>query len=298
MGDSPDRELLHWPMYERCRALLGAGRGHREEARRWAVEAIAQARSSGVRWDEFEAQRALGTVELLAGAPDRAAERLDEVWNHAEREGIDDPGVFPVGPELVEALAELGRLEEGEAVIGRLARLATEQEHPWGLATAERCAAVVGLALRYDQRDVKRLEESAERLQSLGLAFDSARVLLSLGRAQRRTRKWGAARETLERAASAFDSLGSDGWAEVTRGELARAGARRPAKAGALTPTERRVAELAAQGLANKEIAATLVVTVNTVEFHLSNTYAKLGIRSRAQLGSHLADGSGQTEPS
>ena len=65
-----------------------------------------------------------------------------------------------------------------------------------------------------------------------------------------------------------------------------------------MTPTERRVAELAAQGLANKEIAATLVVTVSTVEFHLSNTYAKLGIRSRALLGSHLADGSGQTEPS
>ena len=54
---------------------------------------------------------------------------------------------------------------------------------------------------------------------------------------------------------------------------------------------ERRVAELAAEGLSNKEIARTLVVTVNTVEFHLRNTYAKLGVRSRVQLVDHVAPG-------
>jgi DNA-binding CsgD family transcriptional regulator len=59
---------------------------------------------------------------------------------------------------------------------------------------------------------------------------------------------------------------------------------------GGLTATERRVAELAVEGLANKEIARTLVVTVNTVEFHLRNTYAKLGIRSRVQLASRLQE--------
>jgi DNA-binding NarL/FixJ family response regulator len=58
--------------------------------------------------------------------------------------------------------------------------------------------------------------------------------------------------------------------------------------AGELTPAERRVASLAAEGLANKEIAQTLVVTVNTVEYHLRNVYAKLGVRSRAQLASRL----------
>ena len=97
---------------------------------------------------------------------------------------------------------------------------------------------------------------------------------------------------------SAFEALGSSGWAETTQGELARAGARRPAKSGSLTPTERRVAELAAQGLANKEIAGALVVTINTVEFHLSNTYAKLGIRSRGQLAARLAELREPTEPS
>jgi DNA-binding CsgD family transcriptional regulator len=65
-------------------------------------------------------------------------------------------------------------------------------------------------------------------------------------------------------------------------------GARRASPAGELTPAERRVAELAADGLANKEIAQALVVTVNTVEFHLRNVYAKLGVRSRAQLAARL----------
>ena len=59
--------------------------------------------------------------------------------------------------------------------------------------------------------------------------------------------------------------------------------------AGGLTATERRVADLAVEGLANKEIARTLVVTVNTVEFHLRNAYAKLGIRSRVQLADRLS---------
>ena len=110
-----------------------------------------------------------------------------------------------------------------------------------------------------------------------------------LGRAQRRHRKWGAARATLEDAALAFDELGSSGWAEAARAELERVGARRAPDAGGLTRAERRVAELAAQGLTNKQIAQALVVTVSTVEFHLSRTYAKLGIRSRAQLAGRLA---------
>src|SRR5262249_7545708 len=117
----------------------------------------------------------------------------------------------------------------------------------------------------------------------------AAGSLLTLGREQRRSRKWGAARATLERAAAAFDELGSPGWAGHARSELERVGARRRAPSGELTPTERRVAELAGQGLANKEIARTLVVSVSTVEFHLTNTYAKRGVRWRPELAARLA---------
>ena len=287
-AESSDSELLVWPMYERCRALLATGRGLPDEARRWAAEAMSRVAETGVCWDLLECRRALGTLELLGHDPGKAVEQLRPVWEHTEREGVRDPGAFPVAPDLVEALVESGELEEARGVTARLGELADEQDHPWGRATADRCAAILGLAETYDEQAAEALARSAAELAGLGLAPDSARALLSLGRAQRRFRKWGAARETLEEAESAFDELGSPGWVDVARSELERVGARRPAPEGGLTATERRVAELAAQGLTNKEIAQEMVVSVKTVEFHLSNTYAKLGIRSRGELARYL----------
>src|SRR6185369_11551886 len=116
----------------------------------------------------------------------------------------------------------------------------------------------IALALGYDDDAAAELGRAADAYGALGLRFDRARALLALGRAQRRFRKWGAARESLEAAAAAFDELGSAGWAEDARSELARVGARKPRPSGELTPSEQRVVELAASGLANKEIAQTL----------------------------------------
>jgi DNA-binding CsgD family transcriptional regulator len=296
-ADSPDSRLLHWPMYERCRALAAAGTGSVGDTLRWAEAAITRADATGVRWDRFEAQRARGSVALLQH--DAAAGVLDllPVWQHCEEHGIGDPGAFPVAPDLVEALVETGDLDTARAVTDRLLALGREQEHPWALAAAQRCSATVRLASgAVDETATADLLEATDRLGSLRLPYDAARSLLTLGRALRRARQWGAAREMLDSAAAAFDDLGSTGWAEDARAELARVGARKPTTAGGLTPTERRVADLAAAGMANKEIAAALVVTVNTVEFHLRNTYAKLGIRSRSQLAGRLSS-AGPADP-
>lgn len=286
------RELMHWAVYHRCRALLAAGRGNSAGARALAAEALSRSEATGVQWDRLETMRALGIAALLDRSPDEAARSLRAVWDHTQREGVRDPGVFPVAPDLVEALAELGELDEAAVVTSRVRDLAEEQSHPWGRVSARRCSAVTSLAVQYEEQAAHALEEAAREYAELDLAFDRGRTLLSLGRAQRRHKKWGAARATLEQAAVLFDELGSQGWAEVVRAELTRVGARRPAPTGDLTPTERRAAELAAQGLSNKEIARALVVTVSTVEFHLSNTYAKLGIRSRGQLAGRVGPGS------
>ncbi len=287
-AEASDRVL--WPMYERCQALLAAARGRPEDARRWGAEAVAAAEATGSRWDWLEAQRALGVAALLAHAPAEAEPSLRAVWEHTHREGVDEPGVFPVAPDLVEALLELDRPQEALEITARLREPAEQQEHPWGLATARRCDALVRLVTSgYDAEAAGELERAAESYGELGLRFDRARALLDLGRAQRRFKKWGRARETLELAATAFDELGSHGWAGEARSELARVSARPPRSAGQLTPAERRVAELASEGLANKEIAGRLFVTVNTVEFHLRNVYAKLSVRSRAQLADRLA---------
>ena len=289
-AESSDFETNFRPQYKRCRALLAAGRGNAKEAARWADEALEQARAVGCRWDELEARRARAMAALLEQAPRRAVEDLQPVWEHCEREGVLDPGAFPVGPELVEALVELGDLKTAQAVTSRLSRLAEDQEHPWAAATAKRCRAVVMLS--HDRRDegaANLLREAADAFERLGLRFDAAQCLLGLGRGQRRAKQWSAARGTLEAAVAGFVALGSAGWAERARGELARVGARRPrSDREALTPSERRVVELAADGLANKQIASALHVTVNTVEVHLARAYAKLGVHSRSQLARAL----------
>lgn len=289
-AESSDRELMFRPKYERCRALLAAGRGVSGEAEQWARRAIARADETGCRWDGLEALRALGIASLLENASATAVQSLRVVWRHTQREGVDEPGVFPVAPELVEALAALGELDEARAVTARLRELAERQAHPWGLATAERCSAIVRLADGgYDEEAAEMLAQAAVAYDELGLRFDAARSLLSLGRAQRRFKKWGSARRSLEQAAATFQAIGSPGWAEQAGSELERVGARRPRPSGELTPTERRTAELAASGLSNKEIARELFVTVHTVEVHLSRAYAKLGIHSRGQLASRLS---------
>jgi DNA-binding NarL/FixJ family response regulator len=287
-AQSPDRDLLTRPAYERCRALLTLGRGDARTAEEWAARAIVASDARGLRWDALEALRVRGIAALHANDPLRAAESLGAVWEHTEREGVDEPGVFPVAPDLVGALIGTGARAEAHTVAKRLRRLADEQRHPWGLASAARCDAVLRLTESYDDGAAGDMLRAADAYGDLGLHFDRARTLLVLGRAARRQKKWGPAREALDRAASAFDETGSPGWAEQARSELARVGARRRAPAGELTPAERRVAQLASEGLANKEIAQRLVVTVHTVEVHLSHAYAKLGVRSRTQLAGRL----------
>jgi DNA-binding CsgD family transcriptional regulator len=290
-ADPAEQGLIAWPAFERSQAHLAAGRGLAAEAKRWAPRSSiapdrTECRSTSWRRTGFSDWRA-----LVAHEPVAAAESLRSVWEHTERVGVEEPGLFPVVPDLVEALVELGGLEEATQVTGRLRELAKEQGHPWGLATAKRCEGTIALATGYGEQPVGALEQAAAEYDRLGLAFDRARSLLALGRGQRRHRKWGAARGTLEAAQAAFAAMDSPGWADETRAELARVGARRPQASGKLTPAERRVAELAGDGLANKEIAQALFVSVKTVEGHLSHVYAKLGVRSRAQLARRLAQG-------
>ena len=108
------------------------------------------------------------------------------------------------------------------------------------------------------------------------------------GRTQRRAKRRGAARTTLEDALARFERLGAPLWAEQTRAELARIGGRTPS-GGELTEAERRIATLVAEGRTNREVAAALFLTVHSVETALTRVYRKLGVRSRAELAHLLA---------
>jgi DNA-binding CsgD family transcriptional regulator len=297
-AESGDENLLITPTYQRCRALVAVGRGDAREAQRWATPALADAEARGYRWQVLESSRALGTAALLAHEPGRALDRLLAVWQHVEHEGVEEPGVFPVAPDLVEALVELGELGEAQTVSDRLAELSELHAHPWGAASTRRCRALIRANSHKDAaRGAEELALAATEFEGLGLRFDRARALLAVGRAHRRMKKWGAAREALQTAVTAFEELGSPGWADEATSELARVGARRPSRSGELTPTEQRVAELAIGGRSNKEIARALYVTVSTVEAHLSQVYAKLGVRSRTQLAGRLPSRSASLHP-
>src|SRR5262249_54821737 len=130
-----ERELTFRPQYQRCRALLAAGRGDVPDTERWANDAISRAQRTASRWDELEARRARGMAGLLSGAPQRAVEALRAVWEHTQSEGVLEPGVFPVAPELVEALLEVDAVAEARVVTDRHAQLAKRQDHPWAQAT-------------------------------------------------------------------------------------------------------------------------------------------------------------------
>jgi len=273
----------------RIDAVLAALRGDPGRAMELAATVLEASESDGWHgWGRLETMRAVGLVALLEREPERAIASLSAVWEHTVREGVEDPGAFPVAGDLVEALAESGRLKEANEVIARLDRLACEQHHPWGLATLKRSTAAVRLARSYHDAEAAELAAAAADFRALGLDFDSARSLLSLGRVQRRAKKQAAARASLEQARAAFEELGCIGWAELAGAERARVSGRACAASGDLTPSEQRVAERVAGGLSNKEVAAQLFVSVYTVEAHLKNAYAKLGIRSRTQLAQRL----------
>jgi DNA-binding NarL/FixJ family response regulator len=238
----------------------------------------------------LEVQRALGLAALFERDLTRARAQLLGVWTHTCSAHIDDPGAFPAVGDLIEALLASDRFDEAGVVIDQLSERVREQDHPWGQTTLSRARAYLALATTadYDASAADELAAAAATYGLLGLDFDHARTLLSLGIIQRRFKKRGAARSSLAQAAELFDLWGSAGWAALSRAELERVSGRRSAPDATLTPAETRVAELAAQGLSNKDIAGELFVSVNTVEGHLSRAYSKLGVRSRAKLATRL----------
>jgi DNA-binding CsgD family transcriptional regulator len=290
-------ELEEWGAWEelgfvhaRMRAMMSSLLGQPEAARHWASAVLENGCAGACSgWDRLEATRALGVADLFVGDAQGAVDRLLSVWEHTLRQHVHDPGVFPVAGDLVEALLLSGDSAKAAAVAERLERVAATQAHPWAMATAMRSQALLRLQTGFDHEAARVLEEAASRYGELGYRFDQARSLLVLGRLQRRARKSGDARRSFDQAVSHFEQQGCTGWAEQAGEELARVSGRRPGSEGQLTPSERRVVELAASGMSNKEIASQLFVSVYTVEEHLSNAYPKLGVRSRSQLANLLA---------
>ena len=162
--------------------------------------------------------------------------------------------------------------------------------YPWTLATATRCRGLLLAAGGELDAAAATLREAIAIGQQLGNPFEVARTHLDLGRTYRRARQRVQAREALNGALACFNQVKAARWAETAQRELARISGRRVDEPDALTEGERRIAELVAAGSSNKDTAATLFVTVHTVEGALTRIYRKLGVRSRTQLAARIAE--------
>lgn len=186
-------------------------------------------------------------------------------------------------PEAIEALVGVGQLVDAERYIDILERNGHRLDRAWMLAAASRCRAML-LATR---GDVGAATELAERAmvehERLPMPFERARTQLILGQLQRRQRQREVGNATLREALQTFERLGTDLWAHRAKAELARAISGRQRSEG-LTPSERRVAELAVTGMTNRDIASALFISPKTVEVNLSRIYRKLKVRSRVEL--------------
>ena len=269
------------------RALVQCSRGE-ERARNDAQLVLDGAEENGVMIASILAASALGLLELAHDRPGAAHQVLGPIGARLEEGGVREPGSMRFVPDDIEALIALDRLGDAEALLARLDERARKLDRVSALAAAARCRGLLAAARGDLDGAIASCQEALADHARVRTPFERARTLLVLGSTQRRAKHKSAARESLEGAQSIFEELGAGAWAEKARGGLNRIGGR-PAATGELTPTERRVAALVAEGHANKEVASRLFVTVKTVEAHLSRVYAKLGVRSRTELAHRFA---------
>jgi DNA-binding CsgD family transcriptional regulator len=206
----------------------------------------------------------------------------DKALNEAEQgeqslPWVVNPASNPWGSLQALALDGLGR---GDEALER-ANAELERAREWGAPGAMgRPLRVIGTIRRED--GMGALEEAVRLLERSPARLELAKALAALGSTLRRARRPSDARDPLRRALELAEACGAQALVEHVRSELAAAGAkpRSAALSGveALTPSERRVVALAADGQTNRDIAQSLYVTPKTVEVHLSNSYRKLGV--------------------
>jgi DNA-binding CsgD family transcriptional regulator len=268
-------------------ALARAHVGEVEEARAEAREAL-QAFDRlewipGTIWPLW----ALGFLELSVGDPVAAHAALGPLADTLLAMGLGDPVLGVFLPDEIEALVSLGELDRAEQLVEPIERRGRELDRPWALAVAARSRGLIAAARGDLSAAVASIDEALAQLDRTELPFERARTLLVLGQLRRRGKQRAQARGALTAALALFEEMGAPLWADKARAELARVG-RRTAASDELTATERRLAELAAAGLTNREVAERAFVTVKTVEANLTRVYRKLGVRSRTALARAL----------
>lgn len=273
------------------RSVIDAHRGRIERARQTLHGILDGSERDDPFW-RMVCHSAQGAVEFCGGDY-RAADRA---WTQMRAEArvvgwidfLDDRSE----PDHVETLIALGKLDEARRALEHLAWRGRTIPRPWIDAGLPRARALV-LAAEGRLPEALAIVESAPSIGAL--PFELARLLLVRGQIERRANRKLAARASLTEALAVFEDLGSPPWVQRARDEIARLGLRHRAPSE-LTESERRMAELAAAGMTNRQVAEAAFVSPKTVEANLARVYQKLGIRSRAELGARMSAWSRESE--
>ncbi|PXY22853.1 helix-turn-helix transcriptional regulator [Prauserella muralis] len=254
-----------------------------------AEEAVRRADAGPQDYDIMRVPSCLARAQLAEARADSAGvlRALRPLTGPSAGSSIDEPGQWPWADLYAHALVLQGRDAEAESFLDRHERLAAAR----GPASARaRLGAARGrlLAMQGEPAaSATAFEAALGLLEKLPLRYDRARVSFAYGQALRRAGKRRDADIVISGARETFASLGASTYVARCDRELKAGGvhATRSGRAvGELTPQEEAVAQLVARGLSNREVAAELFVTMKTVQYHLTRIYAKLGVRSRAEL--------------
>ncbi|WP_338118756.1 LuxR C-terminal-related transcriptional regulator [Streptomyces cyaneofuscatus] len=271
-------------------ALAASVEGPAEACAAHCDAALAGAGPHGLAQPATLATWARARADLAAGRSEEAAARLGPLVRPGPRQGHFAARMLAV-PCYVEAavLAGRGAEEAGElhAAVAEFAGWTARTADPQAPAQLARCQALLAPAEEADARYAEALAHH----DRAGGDFERARTQLLYGQWLRRRRRTREARTPLRDALVAFQRCSARAWAERAAGELRAAGEQgpsvRPATDGALsalTPQQQRIARCVAEGATNREVALRLSLSPRTVDHHLRNVFAALGIRSRTEL--------------
>ncbi|MBL7498016.1 helix-turn-helix transcriptional regulator [Frankia nepalensis] len=231
-------------------------------------------------------------LALLDGRPDECLRISTAAGREAAAHGWVNPAFFPWRSTSASALDAMGRAAQARALAAEEVELARAWGAPRALGHALRVAGLVERSDGADGAAARLFGEAVDVLADSPARLEYAKALVDLGVTTHRAGEHAPARRLLSLGLDVATECGAEPLARLAAGELRAAGGRprrvRLTGLGSLTPSERRVAELAGAGLTNRAIASRLFVTVKTVEMHLANTYRKLGITCRDQLREHL----------
>jgi DNA-binding CsgD family transcriptional regulator len=268
-------------------SLVAAMRGDEQKAEQLAAQAEAVAEPAGANITAAFAQFGKVLAALATG-------RHSDAYAYAER--LFDPGDSAYHPgisswliaDLAEAAVHIDRVDAARSRVAQVEAIAGQQPGAW-----------IALVLRYARALLAEPAEAGDRFDEALASdltrwpFQRARIQLAYGQWLRRQRRVAESRGVLRAARDTFDALGCQTWSEHARRELRASGERSRRRVSEardqLTAQELQIAQLAAQGLSNREIGQRLYLSHRTISTHLYRAFPKLGITSRGALSVALA---------